>query len=116
MRNRGIELFLPDSSLDAATASAATLRPMQSPEGPTVPAEDRALLALGQPSGVLEPSSDLELLLASEGVPGAALRRDMAAAHLAVVRSAAEFHRYEGFLNAAVLMPLSWRALSVTSL
>ena len=103
MRNRGIELFLPDSSLDDSTASAALAQPMQCPSA-ALPAEEQALLALPLPSGALEASSDLEVLLASEGVPDSALRRGMAAAHLAVVRTAAKFHRCDA--NAPLLSPL----------
>lgn len=92
MRNRGIELFLPDTTLDPITTASNPSHALQTTEAAAV-TSDNAALVLTQPSGLLEPSNDLELLLASEGVPGAALRAGMAAAHLAVARHAAEYHR-----------------------
>ena len=90
MRNRGIEIYLPPDTTFAPLLDA-TAAPSAHPE---VEGDSAAgATALLQGSGALEVGGDLERMLAAEGVPGASLPRAMAAAHLSVARTAAEYHR-----------------------
>ena len=94
MRNRGIEIFIPPESPSSPLPDPTTA-PSARPEA----AEGTGIVDAAahlEHSSALAVGGDLERMLAAEGVPGTALPRAMAAAHLAVARAAAEYHRWVG--------------------
>ena len=101
MRNRGIEIYIPPDLpvsplLDPATVPSACSEAAQG----TGMTDAAAHL---EHSGALAVGGDLERMLAAEGVPGTALPRAMAAAHLSVARAAAEYHRWEAAVMQSLL-------------